>query len=177
MQTLTVREAETQLQSLVKQAQTTQRPVFLTNEVATPMAVLLDSAIYEALQGKERQLFQLQLRHLLQQINAAEAQWDDQQARQTFITDFPASTYTLWKACPESAQDMCIVLDLAACRLSLETLSRQQLAALRQCLLLLQDGGPDDATVELCEQQLIEAGLPPIMGGSDSLVALYMDEL
>jgi prevent-host-death family protein len=74
MQTLTVREAETQLQSLVKQAQTTQRPVFLTNEVATPMAVLLDSAIYEALQRKERQLFQLQLRHLLQQINAVEAQ-------------------------------------------------------------------------------------------------------
>ena len=40
MQTLTVREAETQLQSLVKQAQTTHQPVLLTNDGATPVAVL-----------------------------------------------------------------------------------------------------------------------------------------
>lgn len=40
MQTLTVREAETQLQALVKQAETTQQPVILTNDTARPVAVL-----------------------------------------------------------------------------------------------------------------------------------------
>lgn len=40
MQTLTVREAETQLQSLVKQVETTQQSVILTNDTARPVAVL-----------------------------------------------------------------------------------------------------------------------------------------
>jgi hypothetical protein len=83
----------------------------------------------------------------------------------------------LWKTAPESAQDLCVILDLAARRLALATFSPQQTVVLRACLLLLQDDAPDAATVELCEQQLIAAGLPPTMGGSDSLVALYMDEL
>lgn len=83
----------------------------------------------------------------------------------------------MWKTAPESAQDLCVILDLAARRLALATFSPQQTVVLRACLLLLQDDAPDAATVELCEQQLIAAGLPPTMGGSDSLVALYMDEL
>lgn len=40
MQTLTVREAETQLQSLVKQVEATQQSVILTNDTARPVAVL-----------------------------------------------------------------------------------------------------------------------------------------
>lgn len=40
MQTLTIQEAETQLHALVKQAQTSQQPVMLTDEIAAPMAVL-----------------------------------------------------------------------------------------------------------------------------------------
>lgn len=40
MQTLTIQEAGTRLQALVKQAQTSQQPVLLTDEVAAPMAVL-----------------------------------------------------------------------------------------------------------------------------------------
>lgn len=40
MQTITVREAESQLQSLVKEAQLTHLPVILTNDAAAPVAVL-----------------------------------------------------------------------------------------------------------------------------------------
>lgn len=177
--TLTVSEAENQsLRNLVKHAQTTHRPIMLTNEeLAEPIAVLVESSVFETLQRKERQLFHLQLRQLLQAIATVAAQWDVLAVRQEFITLFSAGVTSLWKAAPENAQDLCVTLDLAVRRLSLERITQQQIAALRNCLELLQDGTPDDALVAQCEQHLIASGLPPTIGGSELLVEAYMNDL
>lgn len=58
-----------------------------------------------------------------------------------------------------------------------DSLTRDQLAALRTCLHLLQDGAPTEAAIEASERQLMAAGLPPIGNGSASLAKLYMGEL
>lgn len=177
--TLTVREAENeQLRNLVHRTQATRRPILLTTEdTLEPMVVLLESSVFEGWQRKERQFFQLQLRQLAQQLAMVEQQWTDVSVRQSFVDAFPSSTATLWQLCPEDAQDLCVTLDMAAHRLSLKSITLKQLAALRCCLHLLQDGAPTEAAMESCERQLIEAGLSPIMSGSESLVQLYMDEL
>lgn len=177
--TLTVDEAETQqLRELVMRTRTTHRPILLTSaETSEPIAVLLESHIFEKLQRQERHLFQLQLRQLLQQIEVVEAQWADKAARREFIDTFPANTHTLWRICPEQEQDLCVTLDLAAHRLSAERLTQQQLAALHHCIRLLQTGSLGEPELASCERRLIEAGLPPILNGSESLVQLYMGEL
>lgn len=177
--TLTVREAENeQLRKLVQRTQVTHRPILLTtDDTLEPMVVLLESSVFEEWQRKERQFFQLQLRQLAQQLDVVESQWADIDARQHFVDLFPVSTAALWKLCPEDAQDLCVTLDMAARRLSIQSITLKQLVALRSCLHLLQDGAPTEAAIESCERQLMEAGLPPIMSGSEPLVQLYMDEL
>lgn len=177
--TLTVSEAETQqLRNLVKRTQTTHRPIMLTNEeLAEPIAVLVESSVFETLQRKERQLFHLQLRQLLQAIATIETQWDEPAARQEFIATFAAGVTSLWKAAPENTKDLCVTLDLAARRLSLQRVTLPQIAALRNCLELLQDGTHDDVLIAQCEQRLIASGLPPTIGGSALLVEAYMNDL
>ena len=177
--TLTVREAENeQLRNLVQRTQVTHRPILLTTEdTLEPMVVLLESSVFEEWQRKERQFFQLQLRQLAQQLDVVESQWADLSVRQHFVDLFPVSTAALWKLCPDEAQDLCVTLDMAARRLTIKSLARDQLAALRSCLHLLQDGAPTEAAIEASERQLMAAGLPPIVSGSASLAKLYMDEL
>lgn len=177
--TLTVREAESeQLRDLVHRTQMTHRPIMLTtDDTLEPMVVLLESSVFEELRRKERQFFQVQLRHLVQQLEVVEQQWTDVVARQRFVDDFPTGAKALWKLCPEDAQDLCVTLDMAARRLSIESITIQQLATLRNCLHLLQDGAPTEAAIESCERQLMNSGLSPLMSGSESLVKLYMDEL
>ncbi|MEZ4865416.1 MAG: hypothetical protein R3C14_29170 [Caldilineaceae bacterium] len=177
--TLTVREAENeQLRALVQRTQVTHRPIMLTTEdTLEPMVVLLESSVYEELQRKERQFFQIQLRQLDQQLDGAEKQWVDSNARRRFVDAFPTGTHALWKLCPADAQDLCVTLDMAAHRLSMESVTIEQLAALRHCLRLLQDGAPTETAIESCERQLLASGLSTLMSGSESLVQLYMDEL
>lgn len=177
--TLTVSEAETQpLRALVERTQTTRRPILLTNEnLAEPIAVLVESGVFELLRRKERQLFQLQLRQLLQEILAFDAEWHETVTHASFASSFPSGTHALWQACPEELQDLCVTLDLAARRLSPDQVTRQQLSALRSCLELLQDGAPDEQRIAQCEQELINVGLPPTMGGSDTLVQAYREVL
>jgi hypothetical protein len=175
--TLTLQEAETWLRDLVRQAQTTRQPVLLiTEETAEPVAVLVESSVFETLQRRELQLFHLQLRQLLRQLNDVERRWQDDAARQEFVPVFRAATHALWDVCPEDRRGVGLTLDMAARRLAPERLTRAQIAALHSCLDLLRDAAPAQESIGECHQRLIECGLPPTMAGDKSLVQLYVDE-
>jgi len=86
-------------------------------------------------------------------------------------------TQALWEASIENLQGLCVTLDLAARRLSLEFLKLEQIESLRFCLELMRKNGVTEQEIELCHRRLIESGLPPMMGGSDELFELYMEDL
>jgi prevent-host-death family protein len=174
--TLTLQEAETWLRDLVKQAQTTHRPVILTaKENAEPIAVLIAVDAFEQWQRHQRQLFHLQLTHLAQWLDKVEQQWDAA-TRQGCVAAWQNSIKSLWDTSSEPVQRLCAALTLSVQRLAPDQLTLAQVAALRYCLALLRDSAPTEAEIEQAHQQLIDSGLPPTMVFDDTMVQLYTDE-
>jgi len=175
--TLTVQEALTQMPYLITQTKQTQLPVLLTTEkTSEPIIFLVESSLFERLQKKARQLFHIQLQQLLQQLDIVEQGWENESILRNFVKTFPEQTWALWEASIESVRDLCVTLDLAARRLNLEYLKLEQIESLRYCLELMRKSIVTEQEIESCHRRLIESGLPPMMGGSDELFELYMEE-
>src|SRR5689334_8264197 len=77
IQTFTIREAETQLHDLVKQAQATHQPVILTSEETTaPVAVLVEPEQYAATITNAKEVLAARLNKLEALLDLLTTQWD-----------------------------------------------------------------------------------------------------
>ncbi|MEZ4861162.1 MAG: hypothetical protein R3C14_07645 [Caldilineaceae bacterium] len=97
--------------------------------------------------------------------------------QQTFVERFPKLTTKLWKSCPEQMKRICLALDLAAKHLFVEQLTLEKISALRHFIDLICQDVTDAADIREAKNRLTSAGLPPVMGGSQELVDLYVEEL
>jgi len=175
---LTLREAEKQLYELVKQAQSTHRPIILTaEETAEPVAVVMEINTFELWQRHRQQLYHLQLKHLAQWLDEVEQQWNNPIIRQECIAAWQSGIKSLWNVCPDANRELCAALALSVQRLAPERLTREQIAALRHCLELLRDPAPSKTALEEAHRRLTESGLPPTMAFDNKTVQLYVDEL
>ncbi|MEM7539050.1 MAG: hypothetical protein AAF639_43230 [Chloroflexota bacterium] len=177
--TLPIKEAETKtLGELVQFTQTDQRPLILTkDDTAEAVMVLLNPHRFDVFQSEKIELYEVQLLRLMLELDRVERRWGDSAVRQAFVKNFPKRTLKLWKSCPENMQELCVTLDLAAKHLVIELLTKDAIDALRFCLDLIIRDVTDEDKIDACEYKLTSAGLPPIMGGSNELVELYLEEL
>jgi len=163
---------------LIKQTKQSQLPVLLTtDETSEPMAFLVESALFHRMQQIARQLFHMQLHQLLQQLQAVEQDWGDEDLQEEFVRTFPERARALWDISIDEAKGLSVTLDLAARHLDLQSLKVEQVQALRYCLGLMRQSLVTEDELDICHRRLIESGLPPMMGGSDELVELYLEEL
>jgi len=175
MQTLTVREAETQLQSLVKQAETTQQPVILTNDRARPVAVLTflgqekpdqHAGVLRRLEILTSVIQMWQQQYADPTVNQEAAQLFQSQLRQLSTTDGERSP---------AFGALLMLLRLAARQVATPTPQRQvQALALGVAALGKQQlSWPD---IESVDQQLLDSGLDVRAEfGDEDLLKAYVD--
>lgn len=177
--TLPLSEAGAQLQDLVKRTQSTHTPVFLTTEEgAKPVAVVLESDVYEQAQRIQQQYYHLQLMQMKRWLDQAEQSLDDLTVCSECVIAWQQGVSSLWEIAPKALQEFCAGLMLSVKQMTPELLSQEQLIALRFVLDVLRDSDPSEATKEGATQRLIDVGIPPLLSfNDDSLLQSYIEEL
>ena len=94
--------------------------------------------------------------------------------RQECITAWQQSVKSLWEVCPQPVRILCANLNLSVKQLTVARFTLEQVAALRDCLELLREATPDQATLEIAYQKLIDSRLPPRLAFDDSFVQSYI---
>lgn len=175
MQTVTVREAETQLQSLVKQVETTQQPVILTNDTARPVAVLTFLA-----QEKPDQNAVVARR--LEILTSVIQMWQqhymdptvDQEAAQLFQSQLRQLGTTAGEQTPIFGA-LLMLLRLAARQVITPTPQRQ-VQALAIGVTALENQKLSWLDIESVDQQLLDSGLDVRADfGNEDLLNDYVD--
>jgi hypothetical protein len=162
----------------VQRTRTTHQPVVVTTEeTSEPLVVMLEMIAFERFQRRERQLFHLQLQHLLRLVETTEQAWQKLETRIEFVTAFRAGIRMLWEICPPTVNGFCAGLRMATNRLSVDSLTSTQLNALRTSLDLLRQESLSEIAIDAGFQKLTECGLSPTITGNAALVQMYMDDL
>lgn len=180
--TLTLREAETRLRDLVKQAQITRQPVVLTaEETAKPVAVLVTSDDYEATQQQRQLLFSRQLDHLtnlLEGIASSDtlSTADRDATRGKQLTALRDGLSVLFDIGSERHQLLTAMLELAVRRLRPTDVSNAHVNALRRGLETLRSPFITETDIEACYTALLDSGIPPGFAYDDDMVQLYVAE-
>ena len=176
--TVSVHQAEHQLRKLIARTQDTQQPIILTaEETAEPVAVLVESSVFELLQKRERQLFHLRLNELQRRLERLSQSQPAESELSQSIDEFQQAARALWNVCLKPQRSLCVTFVMATCRLSPDPRFTEQLDVLNAGLDLLREDVPDAAGVAAYRQSLFACGLPPTMGGDNRLSQLYLDEL
>jgi len=113
------------------------------------------------------------LRRLLASL---EQDWSNDLVRQLFLRLLRADLRTLWHLCRSSQRELCAMLELAAARVHPDSLSHEQVAALRSTLGLLERETPTDANLNECHDRLTAVSLPPAFALDSETVQSYLDE-
>lgn len=175
MQTLTIREAETQLQSLVKQVETTQQPVILTNDTARPVAVLTFVTQEKPDQNTvvSRRLEILASVIQMWQQHSADPTVN-QEAAQLFQSQLRQLSTTAGEQRPAFGA-LLMLLRLAARQIVTPTPQRQ-VQALALGVAALGNQKLSWLEIESVDQQLIDSGLDVRADfGDDDLLKAYVD--
>ncbi|MFN8485937.1 MAG: hypothetical protein U0350_00015 [Caldilineaceae bacterium] len=142
-----------------------------------PAIVLMNVNTYEKIQRQEQRFYQIQLLQLKYWLEQVEQQWEDQIVRAQCVAVWQESMAPLWEVCPEPARGLCASLMLSTKQLAAERLSKQQVAALRYAIELLQSVIPTEAEIDQAYQQLMVSGIPPMVAFDKNFVQSYIDEL
>ncbi len=179
MQTLTIQEAETQLHALVKQAQTSQQPVMLTDEVATPMAVLIDPAQYGTWAITAEPLLSARLQQLQDLLAMLAAQWQVVPVRQAFPAAWRWRLEGVWESSRHREapfRQLVVLLQMAARSLPMADFTREHLALFQQCVATLHQPVVTMTDLAQCDEALIAQGFPVLLEFDDEMIAAYGDE-
>jgi hypothetical protein len=114
------------------------------------------------------------LRHLLASV---EQNSSDNLVRQLFPQLIRTDLRTLWHLSRPAQRELIASLELAAGHLRPEDLIREQIAALRFALGLLDRQSVANADLDECRERLTAAGLPPTFTLDAETVQSYLDEL
>jgi len=176
MQTLTVREAGTQLQALVKQAQATHEPVILTNDIDTPVALLTpfvvekpnqDAILLRRLEILASVTQMWQQHHADPSVSQEAAQLFQSQLRQLGAIDRERSSPAFGA--------LVMLLRLAARTVMTPTPARQ-LQALALGVDMLNNPALSWQHIETVDQQLIASGIDARADfGDDELLKSYVN--
>lgn len=179
MQTLTIQEAETQLHVLVKQAQTSQQPVMLTDEVDAPMAVLIDPVQYGAWTTNAEPLLSVRLQQLQDLLAMLAAQWQVVPVRQAFPAAWRWRLEGVWESSRHREapfRQLVVLLQLAAHSLQMTDFTREHLALFQQCVATLRQPAVTMADLAQCDEALITQGFPVLLEFDDEMIAAYVNE-
>jgi hypothetical protein len=181
--TVAINEAKSKLiNELIGDTQTDPRPIIVTLEdtgttKGRTIAMLLPPSLFEDFPESEPDLYEFQLLCVTQELDTVERYWHDRRVQQAFVQRFPKLTAKLWKSCPEPLKRVCLSLDLAAKHLFADGLTLEKIGALRHFVDLISQGVTNPTEIRAAKNRLSAVGLPPIMGGSQELVDLYVEEL
>lgn len=181
--TVAINEAKSKLiNELLGDTQAEPRPILVTLEETSAtkgraVAMLLPPGLFEDSPESEPDLYEFQLLSLVQELDIVERYWDDRYVQQAFVQRFPKLTAKLWKSCPEPLKRVCLSLDLAAKHLFVDGLTLEKIGALRHFVDLISQDVTNTNEIRAAKNRLIAVGLPPMMGGSQALVDLYVEEL
>lgn len=179
MQTLTIQEAETRLHALVKQAQTSQQPVLLTDEIATPMAVLIDPVQYGTWATTNEPLLSSRLQQLQDLLATLAAQWQVEPVRQAFPSAWRWRLEGVWESSrhrEDPFRQLVVLLQMAARSLQMVDFAREHLALFQQCVDILRQPVVTMADLAQCDEALITQGFPVLLEFDDEMIATYGDE-
>lgn len=179
MQTLTVKEAETQLQALVNHAQRSHQPVILTDEVAMPVAVLIEPEQYAAWATAPELVLQTRLQQSKELLDTLAAQWGTETIRQAFPTAWRWRLEGLWEGSRQREapfRQLLVLLQMAARSLNMAEFTREQLVLFNDCVEYLRR--PKVTLVDLaqCDQALLQQGFPVLLEFDDEMIEHYVDE-
>ncbi len=179
MQTLTVQEAETQLHALVQQTKTTHQPVILTDEVAMPVAILIEPAQYAAWATSPELVLQTRLYQLQELLDTLSTQWEVDVVRQAF----PGAWRWRLEGVREGSRhreapfrQLVVLLQMAARPLNMAEFTRDQLALFYACLERLRQPKVTLTDLAQCDQALIQQDFPVLLQFDDEMIAHYVDE-
>lgn len=181
--TVAITEAKSKLiDELIGDTQAEPRPIIVTLEDASTnkgktVAMLLPPSLFEGSLDSEPDLYEFQLLSLVQELDTIERYWHDNHRQHAFVARFPKLTSKLWKSSPEPMKRVCLALDLAAKHLLIEELTLEKISALRHFVDLICQDVTDANEIRAAKNRLTAVGLPPMMGGSQTLVDLYVEEL
>ena len=180
LQTFTIREAETQLHDLVKQAQATHQPVILTSEETTaPVVVLLEPDQYAATITNTKEILAVRLNKLEALLDLLTAQWDVANIRQAFPSALRWYLEGVWEASQHRElpfRQLVVILQMAAQGLQMTEFTHTHLTLCRQCLQILHQATVSQDDFAQCDDALIEQGFPVLLNFDEEMVALYVDE-
>lgn len=180
MQTLTIREAETQLQALVNQTQFTHQPVILTNEeTATPVAVLMESEQYAASFMMPELVLSTRLNKLFELLSTLDTQWNKEMIRQAFPSAWRWHLEGIWEGSRQREapfRQLVVLLQMAARQLQMTEFTRAHLALLHSCCQVLRQSTVRLEDLARCDRALIQLGFPVLLEFSDEMIAHYVEE-
>lgn len=180
MQTLTVREAETQLQHLVKQAQTTHRPVILTSEeTLEPVAVLLEPEQYAAVAIDPTLILSTRIGKLEKLLELLAAQWERSAVRQAFPGAWQWHLEGVWQASRHRERpfrQLVVLLQMAGQDLKMAAFTQEHLALWRKCLNTLRQPQVSLASLIECDTALSQQGFPVLLALEEDMIDLYVAE-
>jgi len=117
------------------------------------------------------------LRSLRQLLASMEQDWSNDLVRQLFPRLLRADVRALWHLCQPSQRELCAILELAAAHIRPDSLTHEQVAAIRFAFDLLEREALTDADLNETHERLTAAGLPPAFALDAETVQSYLDEL
>ncbi|MFQ5813682.1 MAG: antitoxin family protein [Anaerolineae bacterium] len=114
---------------------------------------------------------------LRQLLASLEQDWSNDLVRRLFPQLLRADLRALWHLCRPSQRELCAMLELAAAHLHRDSLTHEQIAAIRFAFDLLEREALTAADLNEAHERLTAAGLPPAFALDAETVQSYLDDL
>ena len=121
--------------------------------------------------------FKRQLARTQELLLTYEKEQESDLVRRVFLQILQTDLHTLWHLMQPPRRMLCTMLLLSARHLQPDTISPEQIAAIRFVLDRLATPTFAETDIDLCRERLISAGLPSSFAFPPAVIQSYLDEL